>query len=98
MASVAAIYWAKKLSSRYMLKAYTLCACALGVAAFTSMPNVMANFFHAEGRGLPSLTAFLLTAVEKTNLGIQAALLIATLVIASLVVDAFVSSRKAQFA
>ncbi len=77
MAGVATIYVARKLSSTKALAIYALIASIVGIALFTSLPHILANLIHAESAGLPAVALFLLSAVTKTNLSVQAALLVA---------------------
>lgn len=76
MAGVAAIYVGRKLSSRKALEAYALLASIVGIALFTSLPHVVSNLLHVESAGFPAVATFFLSAVVKTNLIVQAALLV----------------------
>jgi hypothetical protein len=90
MAGVAAVYVARKLSSRRALKAYLLLACVLGLAVFTSLPHVFINFEHMLGSGLPAVSTYVVTAVTKTSVLVQLILVVAALAGLSLAKDTVV--------
>jgi hypothetical protein len=98
MAGVAAIYVARKFSSRRALKTYALLASALGIAAFTSVPQVLTNFIHIESYGLPAMGAFFISAVTRTSLLVQAALVVGFITALSLMKEAVLRGETRNFA
>jgi hypothetical protein len=101
MASVAAIYGFRLLTSLTALKLYALTASALGIALFVSVGNVAQNFVHAVANGdLARTGTFIFGAVSGTTLLVQIALLLGTLALGSLFLDVVrtFSSRRALFA
>ena len=88
MAGVAAIYVTRRLVSTSALKGYALLVSFVGVVAFVSLPHVAANFIHIESAGLPAMGAFLLTAITKTNVVVQTALVVGAVALFSLAKDA----------
>ncbi len=87
LASVAVIYAARKLTSAFAFKVYGLVVSALGIAAFVSLSNVMANFASVADGGLANIVTFVVSAVLGTTLVVQLALALAAFASGSLVVD-----------
>ncbi len=87
MASVAAIYLVRRLTSRRALKAYALLLSFLGIVAFVSLPHVAVNLFHVENHGFSALATYFLSAVTKTTVVVQLSLLISMIAAFSLGYD-----------
>ena len=88
MAGVASIYTARTLTSAVALKVYALTVSVLGVAAVVSLPHVALNFLEVMHGGVSGVALFLLAAVLQTKVVVQLALLIASCIAVSLMVDA----------
>ena len=98
MASVALIYITRRLTSPRALKAYALLLSFGGVVLFASVPHVVANFVHIGSAGLPAIGIFLLSAVTKTNLVVQLALLMGGIAVTSLMRDMLSKTPNRRFA
>ncbi|MGH7141066.1 MAG: hypothetical protein ACREGH_00320 [Minisyncoccia bacterium] len=84
MASVGAIYVARRLTSRAAVRGYVLVASLGVIASVVSVPNVLHNLFSVGVAGLP---IFALTAVEHTTLLVQCGLVAILLAAASFSID-----------
>ena len=98
MAGVAVIYVVRKLTSRRAVECYALFLSAFGITLFVSLPHVAANFVHVESVGLPATGLYILSAVEKTNLIVQAALMLGVVAAFSLLRGVFRQGEPSRFA
>lgn len=98
MAGVAVIYITRRLTSPRACKAYALVSSFIGIAFFASVPQVVANFLHAESVGILAFGPFLLSAVSKTNGVVQVALLVAIAALFSIARDMVKASQLRHFA
>lgn len=76
MASVAVVYTARTLTSRFAFECYAFVLSFAGAAYFVSLPNVAANLLQVAQGGLPSIGTFFVGAVLGTKLVVQVALAI----------------------
>ena len=97
MGSVAAVYAVRRFANPFMLKVYTLALSAVGVFAFVSLSHVGANFMAVEGHGAPAVSSFVFSAVTKTTLLVQLALVVGAIAFVSLFADALKSLRIPSF-
>jgi hypothetical protein len=91
MASVLLIYFARKATSSYALKAYAFVAALAAVLALVSVKSVVANLMAV---GLSGVGTFLYAAIANTTPAVQASTVVALIFAALLVRDAFVPSGR----
>ncbi len=87
MASVLAIFIARKLVGRTALKCYALALSFWGIGRLVWVGKVFENFLVASNTGLEGVSHFLLSALEHAHLGVQLSLVVVVLAGISLVLD-----------
>ncbi|MEI6864090.1 MAG: hypothetical protein WCK46_01825 [Candidatus Adlerbacteria bacterium] len=87
MASVAVVYTARRLTSRFALECYALALSFVGTVFFVSLPHVAANLSNVAGGGAGSIEAFIISAVLGTKLIVQLALVVGTCALVAMGVD-----------
>ena len=87
MASVAVVYTARRLTSRFAFECYALGASFIGAAFFVSLPHVAANLSNVASGGIPSISAFFISAILGTKLIVQLAVLVGFCSVVALGVD-----------
>jgi uncharacterized membrane protein len=87
MANVALIYTVRKMVGKTALKLYVILFSIIGITFFVSVPHVAENFSVVAQGGVGSIATFILAAVLGTTVGVQIALVLGTLALASLVAD-----------
>ncbi len=98
MAGVAAIYVARRFTSRTALECYALFFSAFGITLLVSLPHVLANILIVESHGLPALGFYFLTAITKTNLLVQITLVVGVAGLTSLIFDVVQATNYRRFA
>jgi hypothetical protein len=98
MASVGAVYAARRLASATALKLYALAASAYALGALVWVSEIKANLLHVMNGGVLAVGNFVLYAVLHTTVAVQAVLLVAVLALASLALDAARSVSSGQAA
>lgn len=96
MASVAVIHTTRRVFSATALKVYALVASVYTLGILVWVSEVQANFFHAMQGGVAALGNYVLVALAHTELAVQAALLVATVVLISLAVDVIRAATEPQ--
>jgi type IV secretory pathway TrbF-like protein len=99
MASVGTIYAARRIVSGTALKAYALVASVYALGALVWVSRIGENLAQAMNGGVLAVGNFVLYAVMHTTFVVQAVLLVATIALVSLAVDAVraVSPRSAAY-
>ncbi|MCX6819833.1 MAG: hypothetical protein NT019_00890 [Candidatus Adlerbacteria bacterium] len=87
MASVAVVYTARRLTSRFALECYALVLSFVGTVFFVSLPHVAANLSNVASGGVGSIEAFIISAVLGTKLIVQLALLVGACALVAMGVD-----------
>ena len=97
MASVGAIYTARRLVSATALKVYTLVASVYALGILVWVARVEQNFNEAFHGGVNKVLAYLVSAVSHTTVVVQLVLVVAIVALVSLALDAVrsVSPRRA---
>ncbi len=98
MAGVAAVYLGRLLTSARAIKVYTLFIAVVGIIFFASVPHVVENFAHVQRAGLPAIGGFFLSAVTKTKLVVQIALLVGVVALMSFAPEIARRSEGRSFA
>lgn len=96
MASVAAIYIARRLTSVRVLSAAVAFASMLALWKFVWVHRVLENFASAQSRGADTLGNYIVTAVSHAHAPVQIALLCAIAAAGILVADIIRSSSRGR--
>ena len=87
MASVAVIYTARRLTSRFAFECYALALSFAGAAYFASLPHVAANLLNVASGGVPSIGTFVVSAILGTKLVVQVAVAVGACALVALGID-----------
>ena len=87
MASVGAIYAARRLASATALKVYALAASVYALGVLVWVSKIEENLLHIANGGVLAVGNFVLYAVTHTSIAVQAVLLVAAIAFVSLAAD-----------